>query len=143
MKKVLAITLIAWIMIMACGCAKKEEKEAEAVPTALVAYAAYQYESGYQPSEGWIYEMTISDGKQLDQLDALTGGLKLTVRDAAFGHARGFHLVFKDAQGKIVRELLIMEDKTVSMNGVVYDAEGAQALLDWLRALRIEEQNVE
>ena len=143
MKKMLAVILIAWVMIMACGCAKKEVKEAEAVPAALVAYAAYQYESGYQPSEGWIYEMTISDGKQLEQLNTLADGLKLTVRDEAFGHERGFHLVFKDAQGSIMRELLIMEDGTVSMNGVVYDAEGGQALLDWLTALRIEEQNVE
>lgn len=143
MKKVLTIILIGWMMLMACGCTKKEEKEAEAVPTALVAYAAYQYDGGYQPSDGWIYEMTISDKKQLEQLDALADGLKLTMRDEEFGHERGFHLVFMDAQGNAVRELLAMEDGTVSMNGVIYDAEGAQALIDWLTALRIEEQNVE
>lgn len=143
MKRILAIALTICMLALMGGCTKKEEKEEKAVPTAQVAYAAYQYEAGYQLSEGWMYDMTITSDDQLRTLNHLVDGLKMTIHDELFEHGRGYRLTFMDAAGSVTREILILEDGSVSRDGMMYDAEGTDELLSWLNALRIEEQDIE
>ena len=144
MKKAAVIALVICILFVLGGCAKKTEEPAEkAVPTAQIAYAAYQYEGGYQLSEGWMYDMTISSDAQLKELNELVGSLKLSIRDAQFEHGKGYHLTFMDAAGSVTRELLILENGSVSKEGIMYDAAGTDRLLAWLDALEIEDQDVE
>lgn len=144
MKRIFTFFLMICVLCLAAGCTKKDAvKENKSVPTAQVAYAAYQYEDGYRLSEGWMYDMTISADAQLKELEGLVGGMKLTIRDEMFEHGRGYHLAFFGADGALVKELLILEDGSVSREGMMYDADGAQALLAWLDRLEIEEQDVE
>lgn len=144
MKRIFTFFLMICVLCLAAGCTKKDAvKENKSVPTAQVAYAAYQYEEGYQLSEGWMYDMTVSSEAQLKELEGLVGALKLTIRDEMFEHGRGYFLVFRDATGSMTSNLLILEDGTVSRDGLIYEADNTEALLAWLDALEIEEQNVE
>ena len=81
--------------------------------------------------------------EQLQELSALMQRLKLTVRDEMFEHGRGYYLVFRDAEGKITDHLLILENGSVSRDGLIYEADGSEALLEWLHGLQIEEQDIE
>ena len=139
-----------WILILAIcllcmlgGCAQKEKTTGKSEPTALVAYAAYQYEEGYQAAEGWMYDMVISAQEQLKELEELTRRMKLTMRDEMFDHGRGYYLAFRDEQGNTTDHLLILENGTVSRDGLIYEADGSDALLAWLHGLQIEEQDIE
>ena len=141
MKKLLALLLSLCLLFLMGGCGKEDIKEEKSMPTALVAYAAYRYDEGYQSAEGWMYDMTISSD-QLQELTELTAGLKLTARDAMFEHGRGYFLVFRDEAGNITEQLLVLEDGSISKNGLMYEADGTEILLDWLDKLQIEEQHV-
>ncbi len=144
MKRILAFFLMICVLGLSAGCTKKDTaKENKPVPTAQVAYAAYQYEDGYRLSEGWMYDMTISAEAQLRELEKLVGAMKLTIRDEMFEHGRGYHLTFFGADGTAEKELLILEDGLVSKEGMMYDAQGSDALLAWLDRLEIDQQDVE
>lgn len=138
---------IAWLLIGALcvlsGCGRREKEEIAAAPTVQIAYAAYQYDQGYELAEGWMYEMTVSAKAQIDQLESLVDGMALDVLDQTFEHERAYRLVFRDAAGAVTRELLVMEDGTASMGGRLYQAAGEEPLLDWLEELRLDEQEIE
>ena len=143
MKKYM-ICLIAVLLCLMSGC-KKQEKQAEkaAEPSVRIEYAAYQYDREYQLSEGWRYDMTISSAVQMREAERLLDGVSLEMQDRMFENGRGYRLIFRDAQGAVTRELLVLENGTVSMDGMMYEAENVGALMEWLHALRIDEQEVE
>ncbi len=143
MKKALIYILAVCMAFLTAGCSPKEEQKEAAVPTAQIAYAAYRYEGGYQLSEGWLYDMTVSDAAQLKELNELTDGMKLTARDEMFEHGRGYFLVFRDGAGNVTKHLLVLENGFVSRDGLMYGADDTEALLKWLDELEIKEQNVE
>ena len=140
---------IAWLFIFAlcmlAGCSKQQDETQQkpAGPTAQISYAAYQYDGGYALSEGWIYEMTLTDEGQLKKLDELMNNMTFDVLDESFDGGRGYRLLLRDARGALTRDVLIMEKNQASMNGLLYRTGGAQPLIDWLKALKIDEQDVE
>lgn len=136
------ILLMMCMAVCLTGCQKQEEKEEAAVPTVQIAYSAFQYEQGYVPAEGWMYEMTLSAAGQIEQLNGLLGGVQFEMLDEEFVMDTGYRLIFRDAEGNMTREMLLMQDDRASMNGSVYQTQNAQPLTDWLEALRIEEQSV-
>lgn len=143
MKRYIAAALFICALLMMGGCAEKKTEEKKAEPSAQIAYAAYRYDEGYQLAEGWMYDMTISAAGQLNELGGLVDQARLTMKDEMFDHGRGYRLTFRDAAGNITREMLLLDGGEVSMDGMMYDVENAEALRAWLDALKIDEQNVE
>ena len=143
MKKYIAVMLVICMALMLGGCAEKKKEEEKATPSVQIAYAAYQYDQGYQLSEGWMYDMTISAEGQLNELNGLVDQLSLKIKDELFEHGRGYRITFRDAAGNTTRELLLLDNGEASVEGMVYKAENAEALAAWLAGLKIDEQAVE
>lgn len=143
MRKYIALMLLLCASLMLGGCAEKKIEEEKAVPGAQIAYAAYQYDQGYQLSEGWMYDMTISAEGQLKELNGLLDQVSLKMKDELFEHGRGYRITFRDAEGNITREMLLLDSGEASVEGMIYAAENTEALTAWLEALQIDEQAVE
>ncbi len=142
MKKYL---LCAWIILLAllAGCGEKGEEPGAASPSVQVAYAAWQYDQGYQPAEGWVYEMELTAEAQTKELSALVDGASFAVIDQVFEYGKGYRIVFRDAEGNATREALLLDDGQATMEGMLYETEGTERLLQWLEALKIDEQEME
>lgn len=136
---------MVFALCLLAGCSKQPEggQQKPVGPTAQISYAAYQYDGGYALSEGWIYEMTLSDEDQLKKLNELMNSMTFDILDENFDGGRGYRLLLRDAQGAVTRDVLIMEKNQASINGLMYRTGGAQPLIDWLKALKIDEQDVE
>lgn len=143
MKRLTALFL-ACLLCLTAGCTqkKKEENEARPVPTVHIALAAYQYEQGYSLAEGWMYDMTISNAAQIAELTRLADASVFTMTEDDFLQGHGYLISWRAADGSKTRELLLLTNGSASMNGMIYEANGAQPLLEWLEALQLETQDV-
>ncbi len=142
MKKITAL-LLACLLCLTAGCARKEEEKApQPTPTVQIALAAYQYEQGYSLAEGWMYDMTLSAQQQIDELTRLADAADFYMTEEDFLQGHGYLLTWRNADGAQTRELLLLTDGRASMNGMIYEAHGAQPLMQWLEALELENQTV-
>ena len=141
MKKwMMALCLCVFCMLTGCS-AEKEEIE-KAVPTVQIAHGAYQYDHGYALAEGWVYDMTISAEKQMAELDALVKQVGFEPTGEDFLMDSGYRLIWRDAAGNVKRDMLILPGNQASMDGMLYRMSGAEGLVEWLDALKLDEQNV-
>lgn len=141
MKKSLML-LLACLLCLTAGCRKQEEKKVQALPGAKIAYAAYQYDEGYASAEGWIYEMTVSDQGQLNELKELMSEVSIQAADEELTLSRGYRILLTDAEGVVTEEMVILEDGRVSVNGMICQAENTGLLVSWLEALEMDDQNM-
>lgn len=136
------IFMILCLAVGLTGCRKQEDQQEAAVPTVQIAYAAYQYDQGYTPVEGWMYDMTISAEGQIAQLNALLNSVQMEMLEEEFIMDTGYRLTFRDAEGNVTRDMLILKNGQASIEGSLYQAQNMQELTGWLDALRLEEQSV-
>ena len=141
MKRRIIILMLA-VLCLLSGCAKQQEGQKAAVPTVQVARSAYYYDQGYVQAEGWMYDMTLSSAQQIAQLNKLCDVLILNVSSEEFVVEQGYRLIWRNAAGSVEKEMLVLSADRISMQGVMFEAEGAQGLIDWLDALRLDEQSV-
>ena len=137
------LLMILCLAVGLSGCKKQQETVTEeAVPTVQIAYAAYQYEQGYTPVEGWMYDMTISSEGQIAELNRLLDSVQFEMLENEFILESGYRLTFRDAAGNTTRDLLIFKEDMASIEGSLYQTLNAGPLYDWLEALKLEEQSV-
>ena len=141
--KYAVISMMLCALLMLCGCGKTENEVTQKSGREIyIEQSVYYYEQGYQRTGGWRYEMTIASDHQISELDKLTDALVLQWTGEDFYVAQGYRLIWKDASGKLTKEMLVIDGETVSMDGILYEVQG-QALYDWIEALEIAEQSVE
>lgn len=136
-----------WIIWMAllfllAGCTKQQTGDSVNKPSAQVEWAAFQYDQKYEPAEGWMYEMTITDESQLNELTQLMSAVSVRAAGDELTVANGYRILLLDAEGAAVDELIVLHDGTISENGLICEANNAEPLLEWLNGLKLEEQNV-
>ncbi len=143
MKKKISIILSAVLCLcLLAGCQKGEDLASGSVPTVQVAQSAYYYDQGYMQAEGWRYDLTLASSAQIAQLDKLVDSMVLNIQSDEFRLGQGYHLLWRDASGNVQKEMLILSEDCVSMQGMLFDVEGGAALIEWLDALRLDEQSV-
>ncbi len=142
--RILKMCALMLALLMLASCSRGGETgETEAKASVHIEQSSYYYEQGYMRSGGWWYEMTIASDHQLSELNKMADALVLNWTGEDFLVDQGYLLHWKDASGNLTKELLIIDGKTVSMEGILYEAPNVQPLYDWLEALEIVEQSVE
>lgn len=142
MKKWIALIILSISALGLSGCGGHEEKTEAAVPMVRIAYAAYQYDQDYALAEGWMYDMTISAERQIDELNELLECVRFEMTEEEFTLGTGYRLTFQDAQGNVTRDLLLLGEERASIQGSIYRMENAQPLAVWLSGLHLDEQSV-
>ena len=138
-----AFALLVCMLLILCGCGREESAVTQTDGRKIhIEQSAYYYEQGYKRSGGWQYEMTIASDHQLSELEKLSDALVLQWTGEDFYAGQGYRLVWQDASGKLTKEMLILDGETVSMEGILYEAENGQPLYNWLEALHIDDQSV-
>ena len=142
-KKTMSIFLTAVLCLcLLSGCQKEQNEKQSAASSVEIMQSVYYYDQGYIPTEGWRYEFSTASREQIAQLNKLTDALILDVQSEEFRLGQGYHLLWRDASGNVQKEMLILSEDCVSMQGMLFDAEGGAALMDWLDALRLDEQSM-
>ncbi len=141
MKRLWLCALLCTLMLL-CACGQKNEETYESGESVCIEHSSYYYDQGYLKAGGWMYDMTIASEKQLREINDLTNALVLEWTGEDFLLAQGYRLIWRDAAGNQMKEILVIDENTVSMEGLLYDVPNAQALYNWLEALRIDEQSV-
>lgn len=141
MKKGLIIWMAAVLLFMT-GCGRRDAAEEKQGACAQIAWAAYQYDQEYTPAEGWVYEMTISAGKQLETLKEMINAVSVKTAGEEMMVELGYRIRMMDSEGGLEQEMIVLQDGRISENGMICEAENVQPLLDWLDELKLDEQSV-
>ena len=143
MKRGMMLLLLMAVLGMLAGCAKQGGTEKGSVPTVQIAQSAYYYEQGYVQAEGWRYDITLASPEQIAQLDALVDAMVLNLQTEEFRFGQGYRLIWRNAAQNVTKEMLVLsQEESVSMQGMMFEAEGVQPLLSWLEALQLDEQSI-
>lgn len=142
--KIVKICLLTAALLMLVSCSKDTETNVSSSGKSVhIEKASYYYEQGYLRAGGGSYEMVLASDHQLSELEQLFDALVLNWTGEDFLVDQGYHLTWKDESGDVTRDMLLIDSATVSMEGILYDAQNAQPLFDWLEALEIDEQSAE
>lgn len=142
MRKICLLAVLCILCVLS-GCQKQPGSVQEQPRAGVrIALSAWRYEEGYQPAEGWVYDLYMESEEQIAGLTALADAVGLTARDEAFEFGTGYLITFTDAAGAATREMLVLPGQGVSIDGLMYDAAGTEALTGWLEELKLDEQDV-
>ena len=141
MKKCISILLLAVLCLLA-GCQGGQNEKTQNAGTVQVMQSLYYYDQGYVQAGGWRYDMTLASSEQIAHLNKLVNAMTMDIQHEEFIMGQGYYLIWRNASGSVEKEMLVLSDKLVSMQGALFSAEGGAELMAWLEALQLSEQSV-